>query len=117
MTCGEARGSRWLGPEIRNLEDINARVTAPILAPRLTWRWWAAFAFSGALTLMMIVTVTWLFVHGIGIFGNNTTIVWGFPIANYVWWLGIGHAGTLISALLLLTRQKWRASLNPSPRP
>ena len=60
----------------------------------------------------MIVTVTWLFAHGIGIFGNNTTIVWGFPIANYVWWLGIGHAGTLISALLLLTRQKWRASLN-----
>ena len=45
-------------------------------------------------------------------FGNNTTIVWGFPIANYVWWIGIGNAGTLISALLLLTRQPWRASIN-----
>ena len=61
---------------------------------------------------LVAVTATWLFAHGIGIFGNNTTVVWGFPIANYVWWLGIGHAGTLISALLLLTRQKWRASLN-----
>ena len=49
---------------------------------------------------------------GIGVLGNNTTVVWGFPIANYVWWIGIGNAGTLISALLLLTRQKWRASIN-----
>src|SRR4051812_16113768 len=111
MSLGEG-GRRWIGAEIQRLDDINTLITAPILAPRHTWVWWAAFAFSGALTLMMIVTVTWLFAHGIGIFGNNTTIVWGFPIANYVWWLGIGHAGTLISALLLLTRQKWRASLN-----
>ncbi|MBV9992147.1 MAG: polysulfide reductase NrfD [Alphaproteobacteria bacterium] len=104
--------TRWIGEGIDSLEEIDARVIAPIVAPRLTWRWWLAFAFSGSLTLLMIGTVTWLFVHGIGIFGNNTTIVWGFPIANYVWWLGIGHAGTLISALLLVTRQKWRGSLN-----
>ena len=50
--------------------------------------------------------------QGIGIWGNNTTVVWGFAIANYVWWIGIGNAGTLISALLLLTRQHWRASIN-----
>ena len=50
--------------------------------------------------------------HGIGIFGNNTTVVWGFPIANYVWWIGIGNAGTLISSMLLLMRQRWRASIN-----
>jgi molybdopterin-containing oxidoreductase family membrane subunit len=104
--------ARWIGEGVGSLEDINARVVAPILDPRPTWRWWLALVVSGGLTLVMIVTVTWLFVHGIGIFGNNTTIVWGFPIANYVWWLGIGHAGTLISALLLLTRQKWRGSLN-----
>jgi molybdopterin-containing oxidoreductase family membrane subunit len=104
--------ARWIGEGITSLEDINARIMAPIFAPAHTWRWWVALAFSGSLTLLMIVTVTWLFAHGIGIFGNNTTIVWGFPIANYVWWLGIGHAGTLISALLLLTRQKWRGSLN-----
>jgi molybdopterin-containing oxidoreductase family membrane subunit len=102
----------WITGAVHGPEDINRIVTAPILMPRLSWRWWLVFAISGGFTLLMIVTVTWLFAHGIGIFGNNTTIVWGFPIANYVWWLGIGHAGTLISALLLLTRQKWRASLN-----
>ncbi len=104
--------SRWIGADISNLDDINRIIMAPVLAPRLSWRWWTAFLFSAALTLLMVVTVTWLFAHGIGIFGNNTTVVWGFPIANYVWWLGIGHAGTLISALLLITRQKWRNALN-----
>jgi molybdopterin-containing oxidoreductase family membrane subunit len=103
---------RWITGPIHSLDDINRIVSAPILAPTFGWRWWVAFLISGAFTLLMVVTVIWLFVHGIGIFGNNTTIVWGFPIANYVWWLGIGHAGTLISALLLLTRQKWRGSLN-----
>lgn len=103
---------RWITGAIHSLDDINRLITAPILAPRLGPRWWIAFLVSGAFTVLMAVTVTWLFAHGIGIFGNNTTIVWGFPIANYVWWLGIGHAGTLISALLLLTRQKWRGSLN-----
>ncbi len=103
---------RWIGPSVRSLDDVNRIVLAPILTPAPTWRWWLAFGLSGALTLVMIGDVTWLFIHGIGIFGNNTTMVWGFPIANYVWWLGIGHAGTLISALLLLTRQKWRGSLN-----
>ncbi|MGH7016949.1 MAG: NrfD/PsrC family molybdoenzyme membrane anchor subunit, partial [Caulobacteraceae bacterium] len=53
-----------------------------------------------------------VFEDGIGVMGNNTTVVWGFPIANYVWWIGIGNAGTLISSMLLLTRQKWRASIN-----
>ena len=52
------------------------------------------------------------FLPGIGIWGNNSAVVWGFAIANYVWWIGIGNAGTLISSLLLLTRQKWRASIN-----
>lgn len=112
MTAVGVVEHRWISAEITSLEDINARIVAPILTPANAWRWWAAFAFSGSLTVMMIASVVWLFAHGIGIFGNNTTIVWGFPIANYVWWLGIGHAGTLISALLLLTRQKWRASLN-----
>src|SRR5215467_3456647 len=112
MSVAAEPTERWIGPEIPNLETIDRIVMAPILNPSSSWRWRIAFIASGALTLLMVVTVTWLFAHGIGIFGNNTTIVWGFPIANYVWWLGIGHAGTLISALLLLTRQKWRASLN-----
>jgi molybdopterin-containing oxidoreductase family membrane subunit len=111
MSGADGREARWI-EGIDSLEEINARICAPILNPAHTWRWWVALLFSGGFVLLMIVSVTWLFGHGIGIFGNNTTIVWGFPIANYVWWLGIGHAGTLISALLLLTRQKWRGSLN-----
>nr|WP_282572221.1 quinol:electron acceptor oxidoreductase subunit ActD [Roseomonas acroporae] len=54
----------------------------------------------------------WLFVEGIGIWGVNTSVVWGFAIANYVWWIGIGNAGTFISAALLLLRQPWRAAIN-----
>ncbi|HEY1615515.1 MAG TPA: NrfD/PsrC family molybdoenzyme membrane anchor subunit [Rhizomicrobium sp.] len=111
MSAAGGTKERWI-EGIGSLEEINARICAPVLNPAHTWRWWAALAFSGSLTLLMLGSVGWLFGHGIGIFGNNTTIVWGFPIANYVWWLGIGHAGTLISALLLLTRQKWRGSLN-----
>ena len=62
--------------------------------------------------LWLFGAIVWLFYEGIGIWGINTTVVWGFAIANYVWWIGIGNAGTLISAMLLLTRQKWRASIN-----
>jgi molybdopterin-containing oxidoreductase family membrane subunit len=74
--------------------------------------WFIAFGLASALTLMLAGCVAWLFIHGIGIFGNNTSVVWGFPIANYVWWIGIGNAGTFISAALLLTRQPWRAAIN-----
>jgi Ni/Fe-hydrogenase subunit HybB-like protein len=102
----------WLGPGVQTPEEITALICAPLLT-RLSWRqWWLAFALASAATIMMVISVWRLFVQGVGIWGTNTTVVWGFAIANYVWWLGIGHAGTLISALLLLTRQKWRASLN-----
>ena len=60
----------------------------------------------------MAVCIVWLFIKGIGVWGVNSTVVWGFAIANYVWWIGIGNAGTLISSMLLLMRQKWRASIN-----
>jgi molybdopterin-containing oxidoreductase family membrane subunit len=105
---------RWTLPGARSLDAVNDIVSAPLIArERWTWRaWWIAFAVSLALTTVMAVTVVWLFTQGIGIFGVNTTVVWGFPIANYVWWIGIGNAGTLISSMLLLMRQHWRASIN-----
>ncbi len=59
-----------------------------------------------------MIAVFLVLTRGIGIWGVNTTVVWGFAIADYVWWIGIGNAGTLISAMLLLMRQKWRASTN-----
>ncbi|MFC7552972.1 NrfD/PsrC family molybdoenzyme membrane anchor subunit [Pseudoroseomonas wenyumeiae] len=74
--------------------------------------WLIAFALASLMTLMLAGCIALLFVRGIGILGNNTAVVWGFPIANYVWWIGIGNAGTFISAALLLTRQPWRAAIN-----
>ncbi len=56
--------------------------------------------------------MTWLLVKGIGVWGINMPVGWGFDIINFVWWIGIGHAGTLISAILLLLRQEWRTSIN-----
>jgi molybdopterin-containing oxidoreductase family membrane subunit len=58
------------------------------------------------------VAVTWLFANGVGVWGVNIPVAWGFAIVNFVWWIGIGHAGTLISAILLLFRQEWRTSIN-----
>ncbi|TDH60883.1 hydrogenase [Dankookia rubra] len=87
-------------------------VADPMLQHRPGRHYRIALGLAFLATLSFIGLVTWLFVAGIGIYGNNATVVWGFPIANYVWWIGIGNAGTLISALLLLTRQPWRASIN-----
>src|SRR5437016_3816143 len=60
----------------------------------------------------LMLAVTWLLVRGTGIWGINVPVGWGFAIINFVWWIGIGHAGTLISAILLLMRQRWRNSIN-----
>jgi molybdopterin-containing oxidoreductase family membrane subunit len=105
---------RWTEPRGRSYAAVNEGVAAPLIAhAQWRWRaWWIAFAIASALTLLMAVAITWLFATGVGIFGYNSTVVWGFPLANYVWWIGIGNAGTLISSMLLLMRQRWRASIN-----
>jgi len=69
-------------------------------------------AFGFLFTNLMLVAITTLIFTGIGIWGNNQPTGWGLDIVNFVWWIGIGHAGTLISAILLLLRQKWRNSIN-----
>jgi Ni/Fe-hydrogenase subunit HybB-like protein len=109
-----AVATRWTLPEARDFETVNALIAAPLFERgSWTWRaWWIGFAVSLALTMAFLVAVFLVFTRGIGIWGVNTTVVWGFAIANYVWWIGIGNAGTLISAMLLLMRQKWRASTN-----
>lgn len=100
--------------EGRSYEAVNEIVMAPLIE-RGHWRWrawWIAFVVASALTLVMIISMVWVFYAGVGVWGNNTTVIWGFPVANYVWWIGIGNAGTLISSMLLLMRQRWRASIN-----
>src|SRR2546430_17527099 len=70
------------------------------------------FACAFLLVNLLMVAVTWLFFRGVGIWGIMIPVAWGFAIVNFVWWIGIGHAGTLISAILLLLRQDWRTSIN-----
>jgi molybdopterin-containing oxidoreductase family membrane subunit len=74
--------------------------------------WKLAFGIAGSLTLVLAFCVTYTVATGIGVWGNNIPVGWAFGIINFVWWIGIGHAGTLISAILLLFQQKWRTSIN-----
>jgi Ni/Fe-hydrogenase subunit HybB-like protein len=74
--------------------------------------WYIGFAIAFTLVMVLLFAVTYLLVAGVGIWGINIPVGWGFAIVNFVWWIGIGHAGTLISAILLLLRQQWRTSIN-----
>src|SRR5271154_7104798 len=92
--------------------SVTDKISAIILTRR-TPKWWIlGFAVSFMLMMLLLVAVTYLFVTGVGIWGINIPIGWGFALVNFVWWIGIGHAGTLISAILLLLRQQWRTSIN-----
>ena len=93
-------------------DAITAAVTDPLLRRGPGRGWWLALALRFASRCSPWWRSLVVLGRGIGVLGNNTAVVWGLPIANYVWWIGIGNAGTLISALLLLTRQEWRASIN-----
>lgn len=93
------------------IDDV---VNTPVLVgPQRTptW-WWIGFGISLALLGLYLFSVVRLITVGVGIFGNNQPVSWAMPIINFVWWIGIGHAGTLISAALLLFRQPWRTSIN-----
>jgi molybdopterin-containing oxidoreductase family membrane subunit len=74
--------------------------------------WYIAMAIAAPLACMFITLIGYLFTTGVGVWGNNVPVGWGWPIVNFVFWIGIGHAGTLISAILFLFRQKWRTSIN-----
>ncbi|MBM3177845.1 MAG: polysulfide reductase NrfD [Bacteroidetes bacterium] len=77
-----------------------------------TRSWWAAFGISLVLLVFGAYSCWMLLWHGVGVWGLNKTVGWAWDITNFVWWVGIGHAGTLISAILLLFRQRWRMSIN-----
>jgi Ni/Fe-hydrogenase subunit HybB-like protein len=74
--------------------------------------WWAMFGVALSALSLLVISLTWTLYKGIGVWGNNIPVGWAFGIINFVWWIGIGHAGTLISAILLLFQQKWRTSIN-----
>jgi molybdopterin-containing oxidoreductase family membrane subunit len=84
-----------------------------IVQTRTTPRgWWIGFGVTFALVVVLHFAIAYLLVKGVGIWGINIPVGWGMAIVNFVWWIGIGHAGTLISAILLLLKQKWRTSIN-----
>ncbi|MHC4910194.1 MAG: NrfD/PsrC family molybdoenzyme membrane anchor subunit, partial [Planctomycetota bacterium] len=74
--------------------------------PKPPKAWYIALGISGALAGMLTGLILYLFGTGVGVWGNNNPVMWGFPIVNFVFWVGIGHAGTLISAILFLFRQR-----------
>lgn len=92
--------------------SITDKVSAIVLSHRVTRRWWVGFLAMFLLTCLLFTTIANLLFVGVGIFGIDAPVGWGFDIINFVWWIGIGHAGTLISAILLLLRQSWRTSIN-----
>lgn len=95
----------------KTYHDITEDLCSPTeKAPNLAWI--IAFMLSGAVATFGVFSIAWTVWFGIGSWNLNRTIGWGFDITNFVWWIGIGHAGTLISAILLLFRQKWRTGVN-----
>ncbi len=97
----------------KNYHDVTVEVARPIeTAPPRSW--WIAFSISLLLFLWGVGNILYTIGTGIGTWGLNETVGWAWDITNFVWWVGIGHAGTLISAVLLLFRQKWRMSINRS---
>ena len=95
--------------------DFNAiteKVCGVAEAPRPPRAWLIALGVASALLMLLLAMILYLITTGVGVWGLNTPVSWGFDITNFVFWVGIGHAGTLISAILFLFRQKWRTSIN-----
>src|SRR5512143_3346209 len=92
--------------------SVTDKISSIVLARRTPLFWLIGFFLAFCLTMGLLFAIARLFAKGVGIWGVNQPIGWGFAIINFVWWIGIGHAGTLISAILLLLRQEWRTSIN-----
>src|SRR5215212_11454205 len=92
--------------------SVTDKISSIVLKRKTSLAWFFGFAISFALFQLMLLAITNLVFVGIGLWGVNVPVAWGIDILNFVWWIGIGHAGTLISAILLLLRQRWRTSIN-----
>jgi Ni/Fe-hydrogenase subunit HybB-like protein len=94
------------------LGTVTDKISSIVLGRGTSKGWLFGFAIAFSLLMLLNFTVGYLLIKGVGIWGINIPVGWGFAIVNFVWWIGIGHAGTLISAILLLLRQQWRTSIN-----
>ncbi|MEO8499018.1 MAG: NrfD/PsrC family molybdoenzyme membrane anchor subunit [Planctomycetota bacterium] len=101
-----------LVPADATLESVTDQVANIVLTRPIERGWVVGFLVGLFLLNVLLTAIGWLFAYGVGVWGINIPVGWGFAIVNFVWWIGIGHAGTLISAILLLLHQQWRTSIN-----
>lgn len=99
-------------PRSHDLSSITTKISDIVLVRETGKGWYGLFALSNLALLMFTLVVIYLLLVGVGIWGINIPVAWGFTITDFVWWIGIGHVGTLISAILLLLHQRWRTSIN-----
>jgi molybdopterin-containing oxidoreductase family membrane subunit len=92
--------------------SVTALISDIVLERPTPLGWWIGFGLSSALLLVLVAAIFRLFVEGIGIWGVQNSVAWGFAIATYVWWIGLASGGTIISALFFLTRSEWRTATN-----
>jgi len=97
----------------RNFDWVTNRISGAVENPTPRW-WWVAFAITSAIAVWGLTCIGYQISTGVGVWGLNSPVGWAWDITNFVFWIGIGHAGTLISAILFLLRQKWRTSINRS---
>lgn len=95
----------------RGFTWLTDRIAGVIEGPTPLW-WWVSFVLSLGLMGVCFASIAYLISTGVGVWGVRHPVMWGWAIVNFVWWIGIGHAGTLISAILFLLRQRWRTSIN-----
>ena len=95
-----------------NFSSLTDKISSLVLTTHTPLGWFLGVALSGGIVGVLTIAVCYLLYRGVGIWGINIPAAWGWAIVNFVWWIGIGHAGTLISAILLLLRQSWRNSIN-----
>ncbi len=102
---------RLLAPG-QTYDSVTETIVSIPLAKHPPRAWYVGFSLGFLFFMLLLLAVTWLFAKGVGIWGVNIPVGWGFAIVNFVWWIGIGHAGTFISAILLLLFQQWRTAIN-----
>ena len=93
-------------------DTVEDKIASIVLTKKVPVQWFMGFGVGFALLMLFLFSATVLLMKGVGVWGLNVPVAWGFAIINFVWWIGIGHAGTLISAILLLLNQPWRTSIN-----